>query len=170
MADRIVIMRDGVVEQMGAPLDLYDRPASLFVAGFIGSPAMNLLSGRIGNGEFVSAGGLCLPLRGAGSATASPGIPAAGGDARSCPAPGASVVYGIRPEDLQLCDDGIPFEVAVIEPTGAETQIVARHHGEEVTFTVRERALPQRGDVVRLRVDAARSHLFDAASGRALRG
>src|SRR5829696_9872035 len=85
MADKIVVMHDGIVEQIGAPLELYDRPDNLFVAGFIGSPAMNFIKGRIANGGFVGEGGLRLPLRSAPAA--SDGQPA---------------IYGIRPEHFRL--------------------------------------------------------------------
>ena len=88
MADKIVVMRDGIVEQIGEPLDLYDRPANLFVAGFIGSPAMNFFKGRIESGRFVADGGVALPLaNGARTGRAS---------------------YGIRPEHVKVADDGVP--------------------------------------------------------------
>src|SRR5215204_3689977 len=99
MADKIVVMHDGIVEQMGAPLDLYDRPANLFVAGFIGSPAMNILAGRLEGSGFLADGGLALPVR------HPPGISA-----------GASALYGIRPEHFALSPGGVPVEVVVVEP------------------------------------------------------
>ncbi|HEX2725850.1 MAG TPA: sn-glycerol-3-phosphate ABC transporter ATP-binding protein UgpC, partial [Beijerinckiaceae bacterium] len=92
MADKIVVMHDGIVEQMGAPLELYDHPDNLFVAGFIGSPAMNFIKGRIDNGGFVADGGLKLPLRSAPAASA-----------------GKPAIYGIRPEHFRLAPDGIPM-------------------------------------------------------------
>ncbi len=153
MADKIVIMRDGVVEQVGTPLELYDRPHSQFVAGFIGSPSMNFLDGVVDRQGFISKGGLRLPLSGSAKA---------GTQERQ------SVVYGVRPENLHLCNDGVPFEVVIIEPTGAETQIIVRNHQEEVMFSLRDRVLPQRGDTVRLRVDVERSHLFDPQTGVAI--
>src|SRR5271165_377419 len=112
MADRIVVMRDGVVEQAGLPLDLYDRPATLFVAGFIGSPAMNLLKGSIhvnGKPSFLTETGVELPLK------AVPG----GADGRPC-------VYGIRPEHLALGGGDFRAEISVVEPTGSETQVFAK--------------------------------------------
>lgn len=148
MADRIVILRDGVVEQVGTPLELYDHPVSQFVAGFIGSPSMNFLNGRVSGEGFVSDGGLRLPLP-----------PQRSGRE------GQPMVYGVRPENLHLDDSGLPFEVVAVEPTGSETQIIARHQKEEVVFTLRERNLPQRGDTVRLRADAHRAHLFHADTG-----
>ena len=91
MADKIVVMNSGNVEQIGAPLDLYDHPANLFVAGFIGSPAMNFVKGRIAGGAFRADGGADLPLPG-GQANGSEGRP---------------VLYGMRPEHFQLRGDGL---------------------------------------------------------------
>src|ERR1044071_2268969 len=112
MADKIVVMHDGIVEQMGAPLDLYDNPSNLFVAAFIGSPAMNMLKGRIrmnGSAAFEGPAGGALPL-----AAAPPG------------SDGQPAVCGVRPEHFALADDGAEAEVQVIEPTGSELQVVAK--------------------------------------------
>jgi multiple sugar transport system ATP-binding protein len=148
-------MRDGIVEQQGAPLELYDRPANTFVAGFIGSPAMNLVPGvaRTGDGAprvaFADGGTLPFP-RGARA-----------GD-------GQEVLYGIRPEHCSLAPDGLPAAVVVVEPTGADTQLYCRLNGQEVTATIRDRTDCRAGDRVTLAPDLARAHLFDAASGRRL--
>src|SRR3989440_5629026 len=106
MADRIAVMRDGRIEQLGEPLELYDRPANLFVAQFIGSPAMNIFDGTVRNGA-VEALGVRWPAN--GHATE-----------------GQRVRYGIRPEHLEPGSAGIPAQVVVVEPMGAETEIVAR--------------------------------------------
>src|SRR5215217_5537212 len=151
MADKIVVMHDGIVEQIGAPLDLYDRPDNLFVAGFIGSPAMNFVKGRLEGGGFVAPGGLRLPLRSAPAA--SDGKPA---------------IYGIRPEHFRLTPDGIPVEVVVVEPTGSETQVVARSDGQEMIAIFRERVMAKPGETIRVAPDPALVHLFDEASGRRL--
>ena len=157
MADRIVVMHDGIVEQIGDPLALYDRPDNLFVAGFIGSPAMNFLNGRLarnGAGAWVEAAdGQRLPLPAA----------APGGD-------GARVVYGVRPEHFTLAGegDGVPAEVVVVEPTGAGTQVVCRLAGHEVSAVFRERHAFRPGQPIRLRPDLAQLHLFDAEAGRRL--
>jgi multiple sugar transport system ATP-binding protein len=154
MADRIVVMRDGYVEQIGSPLDLYDRPANLFVAGFIGSPGMNVIKGRIsasGPLEFIADGGAHLPL------------PEAAAAAR-----GAEVVYGIRPEHLIVSQDGVSAEVAVIEPTGAETQINAKLGSDPLVATVRDRLSLQAGDTVRMMPDLTKLHLFDAKTEKRL--
>ena len=148
MADRIVILRDGVVEQIGTPLELYDHPVSQFVAGFIGSPSMNFLNGSVQGNQFVSTSGLHLPL-----------------PAQHAVREGQAVVYGVRPENLHLSEVGMPFEVVAVEPTGAETQILARHQKENLLFTLRERKLPQRGEIVHLKVDETRAHLFNIDTG-----
>src|ERR1700726_4906430 len=112
MADKIVVMHDGLVEQIGAPLELYDRPDNLFVAGFIGSPAMNFVKGTVranGKLQFESDGGVPLPLAGAPTAS-----------------DGRRVVYGVRPEHFVIANDGAEAQVQVIEPTGSELQVVAK--------------------------------------------
>ncbi len=155
MADKIVVMHDGIVEQMGAPLELYDRPDNRFVAGFIGSPAMNFLHGQLkANGHpcVETASGARLPLIDA--PPASEGMP---------------VVYGVRPEHLELADEGIEAEVAVVEPTGSETQIVARVGDQDIIAVFRDRHAIGPGDRIRLRPRASAAHLFDEDSGRRLR-
>jgi multiple sugar transport system ATP-binding protein len=158
MADRIVVMRDGIVEQAGEPLDLYDRPANTFVAGFIGSPAMNLVPGvaRVNGGapsvEFD--GGVSLPAPQNARAT-----------------DGQPVLYGMRPEHCALAGSaGLPAEVVVVEPTGADTQLFCRFNGQELTSLVRDRVACRAGDRVGLVPDLARAHLFDAATGVRLVG
>jgi len=154
MADKIVVMHDGIVEQIGAPLDLYDRPDNLFVAGFIGSPAMNCLSGALrvnGKAEFEGAEGLRLPV------AAAP----AGSDGRP-------VVYGVRPEHFVLAEDGAEAIVQVVEPTGSEVQVAARMGGAEIIAVFRERHQFKPGEKIRLRPDPALVHLFDAPSGKRL--
>ncbi|CAG0980664.1 sulfate transport system ATP-binding protein [Burkholderiales bacterium] len=155
MADTIVVMRDGIVEQTGAPLDLYDRPANTFVAGFIGSPTMNMLAGvarRDGASPRVSL--------------------AAGGDVLAPVATddGREVLYGIRPEHLALGDpsSGLPGEVVVVEPTGADTQVVCRVGGQDLIAVLHDRVACRAGDRVGLRPDASRAHLFDRGSGARL--
>jgi multiple sugar transport system ATP-binding protein len=151
MADKIVVMRDGIVEQIGAPLDLYDRPGNIFVAGFIGSPAMNLLEGRIDGDGFVTNGGLRLPLP-AGSSGIS----------------GRPAFYGLRPEHITLNDSGVPVEVVVVEPTGSETLIVVKGGQTELDCLFRSRILPNPGETLRIRPDTAHVHLFDVESGQRL--
>jgi multiple sugar transport system ATP-binding protein len=154
MADRIVVMRDGTVEQIGTPLELYDRPADAFVAGFIGSPAMNFLKGRVVRRDgpaFRTGDGVVLPLLAA---------PAA--------AEGRTVLYGIRPEHLSVAENGMPATVTIIASTGAETQFVARLGTQEIIGVVRDRDAVRPGETVFLQPNAASAHLFDAESGRRL--
>jgi len=154
MADKIVVMHDGRVEQIGAPLELYDRPDNLFVAGFIGSPAMNMLKGRIrvnGTASFEGPAGVTFSLAAAGS----------GNDGRPA-------VYGVRPEHFSLSDDGAEAEVQVIEPTGSELQVVAKLGGEDIIAVFRERHQFKPGEKIRLKPDPRLVHLFDETTGKRL--
>src|SRR5947199_1408315 len=153
MGDTIVVMHDGRVEQSGSPLELYDRPANLFVAGFIGSPAMNFLPGTLRRNGVAAAVDL-------GDGTRLPAPPGAAG------ADGQSVIYGVRPEHLALAsDDGMPVRVAVVEPTGADTLVSCRRDDAEVLVVFRERHAFAPGSTIRLIPDLQRAHLFDAATG-----
>jgi multiple sugar transport system ATP-binding protein len=153
MADRIVVMNAGRIEQEGRPLDLYDRPRNLFVAGFLGSPAMSFVEGvldRRGQEPVVRTASGAL-------------LPAPPTDAPS----GRTVTLGIRPEDYRLADnsDGIPFKVAVVEPTGAETHLYGTIDGAEVRCVFRDRIPTTPGTTLQLAVDPARAHLFDRDTG-----
>ncbi len=163
MADKIVVMHDGIVEQIGAPLDLYDRPDNLFVAGFIGSPAMNFVRGTISGGAFKAGGGVSLPM------------PARGG----MPGEGRPAVYGVRPEHFRIAEGGVPVEVLVVEPTGSETQVVVRgaggasadagaHGQSDMVVVFRDRIAARPGDTIRIAPDTTLVHLFDAESGKRL--
>ena len=149
MADRIVVMRDGRISQIGAPLELYDHPANVFVAGFIGSPAMNLLNGEVAADGSFTGDGVSFPLE--------TRLPA-----------GRKITYGIRPEHLVLADTGQAAQVVVVEPTGAEIHLVLRAGGQEMTAVLRERQTFQPGQVVHLRPLAGAAHLFDGDSGERL--
>jgi multiple sugar transport system ATP-binding protein len=149
MADKIVVMHDGRVEQIGAPLELYDKPANLFVAGFIGSPAMNMLPGKVedGGARFITGDGIALPV---GSRLAQR---AEGG-----------VVYGLRPESLRLGGE-VPLRIDVVEPTGSETHVLGRLGATEVVGVFRERISAGPGEEIGVSVDPGAIHIFDAASG-----
>jgi multiple sugar transport system ATP-binding protein len=154
MADKIVVMHDGRVEQIGSPLDLYDKPANQFVAGFIGSPSMNFIKGKVsinGSASFEGPNGVKLPL--ASAPENSNGLPA---------------VYGIRPEHFTIADDGAEAEIVVVEPTGSETQVFAKLGGDEVVAVFRERHKFNPGDKIRLKPDQSVVHLFDEATGKRL--
>ncbi|QQR38324.1 ABC transporter ATP-binding protein [Devosia rhizoryzae] len=146
MADRIVVMNAGRVEQIGAPLELYDRPANLFVAGFIGSPAMNIIGGSIGPEGFLAAG-VTLPL--------SEGVAAAG-----------QASYGIRPEHLMLDPAGLEARVLLIEPTGSETQVTMTLGEHTIIGVFRERIGVAPGQTIRIQPDLSSIHLFDAQGQR----
>jgi multiple sugar transport system ATP-binding protein len=154
MADRIVVMRDGNVEQIGAPLELYDSPKNLFVAGFIGSPAMNLFKGTIeanGRQGFVTNDGAFVSLKPSSSLSGLAGRP---------------LVFGIRPEHLHLTGEGNPgFDATakIVEPTGSETQVMANVGSTDIIALFRERHTVAQGDTLRLA--PSQYHLFDAGSG-----
>jgi multiple sugar transport system ATP-binding protein len=150
MADRIVVMHDGIVEQVGPPLELYDRPANVFVAGFLGSPAMNFIAAEASVSADASiadlGSGLSLRLGGT--------LPH-----------GGSVVLGIRPEHLSVGDTGLPAVISVVEPTGSETHLVAELAEQQVVVVAKERLAARPGDVVKLAIDPERLHVFDRTSG-----
>ena len=149
MADKIVVMNSGNIEQVGAPLELYDRPANLFVAGFIGSPAMNMLRGNVADGRFLAADGTAWPLPVNGHAV-SPG----------------PAIYGIRPEHLRLDPQGIGARVQVVEPTGSETQVLLKVGEASMIGAFRERVAAAPGELLPVTPDPALVHLFDAETGR----
>ncbi|MER9870761.1 sn-glycerol-3-phosphate ABC transporter ATP-binding protein UgpC [Mesorhizobium sp. M0136] len=152
MADRIVVMHDGLVQQVGAPLDLYDRPVNMFVAGFIGSPGMNFLPAVVEKGagpDAILADGQKLRLP--------DGLPLRDGDA---------ITVGLRPEHIRLADNGaLKGEVGVVEPLGLSTQFYTRLAGQQVCVFAMGRASVKPGEGVRLSADPASLHLFDPASG-----
>ena len=150
MADKIVVTHEGAIEQIGSPLELYDFPVNRFVAGFIGSPSMNFLGGTIRKGdpntfELEKGGAFSL-------------------DKIADDWDGRPATLGIRPEHLRVKDDGLcaDAKVAVLEPTGSETQIVARIGNQDLTIIVRRRLPLNPGDRIKLRPRRATYHLFDA--------
>ena len=151
MADRIVVMRSGVVEQTGTPLELYDDPVNIFVAQFIGSPAMNVLEGEIKDGAFETSDGIRLAMPASNAVD------------------GQKVSYGIRPEHIRLSDQGVAGTIHVVEPTGASTEVIVRAGAQQIALTAHERLASRPGQQVRLAIDTAKVCLFDA-DGRRLRG
>lgn len=156
MADRIVVMRDGHIEQIGTPLQLFDRPRNRFVAQFIGSPSMNLIEGKLvrnGAGDFVDAHGHLWPVAGLNGTEH-----------------GRAVTYGIRPSDLAVGEShgSARARVVVVEPTGAETELMVDVGGQRIVAVHpgRTNALPE--SLVGLVADPSRGHVFDQASGMRL--
>ncbi|HET8893939.1 MAG TPA: ABC transporter ATP-binding protein [Gaiellaceae bacterium] len=153
LGDRVAVLHDGKLQQCDAPRVLYARPANTFVAGFIGSPAMNLLSLPLDANGSVTVGGVPIPVP-----------PATRGRER--------IVVGIRPESLELADDGIAAEVEVVEEIGADAYVfcAAQLGGEEMKLVARSgaKAAPARGARISLRPVAEEAHLFDPDSGERL--
>ncbi len=157
MADRIVVMNAGRVEQIGTPLELYDRPANLFVADFIGSPSMNFINGtlkREGDSAFVEVTD--------GTRLAVPN------DVKGVD--GQNVVYGIRPEHLDLAqsDAGVEVPIEVVEPTGANIEVFVSLAGKRICAVFGERHPFKPGETIHLSCDILKVHLFDADNGQRL--
>ena len=151
MADKIVILRDGIIEQMGTPLEVYDSPINLFVAQFIGSPSMNQIRGIAEKTHVLTAGGVKLPLPKSHKAK-----------------PGQEVIYGIRPEDLDV-GKGFPAKISVTEPTGPEIHIYADLGDNEICAIIRERQIFKRDSIVEFAPRLDKVHLFDAKTAMAIR-
>jgi multiple sugar transport system ATP-binding protein len=150
MADRIVVMQAGKIEQTGSPLDLYDRPANAFVAGFLGSPSMNFIEGKVNGDAVVTADGTRLSLLPDNSVGYQEGQP---------------VLWGIRPENLRLTDVGLAARVEVVEPTGPDTQLLLRIAGQPVVAVFHQRMKASPGDTLNVLPDQGSILIFDKASG-----
>jgi multiple sugar transport system ATP-binding protein len=167
LADRIVLMRNGRIEQQGAPLDLFERPATRFVAGFLGSPQMNFLPGSLLQGP----GGLAIRLDGEEGA-----LPLPNGRRLDGAAHGAKVVLGLRPEHICRAPGGAPAPGAVrvertielLQPTGSRTYATFRLAGTPVVAELEAHDVSRPGESVPLELNLARASVFDAATDRAL--
>lgn len=146
MADQVVVLRDGVVEQIGAPIEIYDAPRNRFVAEFIGSPQMNMLSGRM-TGDGIEVG----------SATVFP-------DRSRQAEAGREVICGVRPEHVQIGESPISMRVTQVESTGTDTYIVGSLDGQDFTVLSRSRVRVQPGETVPVAIDVDRIHLFDRST------
>ena len=152
LGDRIVVMKSGEVQQIDTPMRLYEKPVNLFVAGFLGSPAMNFFNGRIDGGQ-IAVGATLLPFP-AGAAYAP--------DARE-------VIVGVRPEDLALAPGAagaLDAKLEVIEPVGNEIFLNLRHDDRAIVMRVPPQALPERGSTLRIAIRPERVHVFDARTER----
>ena len=152
LADRIVIMRDGYIQQVGTPFEVFHQPANIFVAQFIGAPSMNMIEGTWGDGAVHMQNGLTVPAKGHAAASGSP------------------VILGLRPDDLVVGDEEPLFEgeVSVLEPLGADTLVYVSVNGNEVIAKAPGRSPPDLGATVRLSASPENIYLFDAQSGEAL--
>ena len=155
MGDRIVVMNGGIIEQIGSPLEVFDRPKNRFVAGFVGSPAMNFIDGTLvgtsSGTAFRTTDGRTVPL------------------GPSAPPPGPAVTAGIRPHHLRLDPTG-PIRGAAIDvqPTGVETIILCRWNSRDLLAQTGERIRAAAGEQLGFSVDPANIHLFDGTSGERL--
>jgi len=147
MADRIVIMKDGVIQQVGAPSEIYDNPANLFVADFIGSPAMNLVEGQIENGTFRAGSSLALQVN-------------------SPQTYSKKVFLGIRPEQISLGEKGMQATVRRVEPTGSETVLTLEAGGVGVTALSRTGRSYEVGETLEFDVPVTAHRFFDGDSGQ----
>ena len=160
MGDRVAVMREGVLQQVDSPLALYDTPANVFVAGFIGSPAMNLIEGTVVDGG-VDVNGHVIPVAREITAKSS----------------GPKVTVGIRPESFSLSDSGIEMNIAAVEETGADSYLYGSLHADgtlasgdakQTVARITTRTPPKRGDQVHLVADPDAVHIFDVESGERL--
>jgi len=160
MGDRVAVLKDGLLQQVDTPLALYDNPANLFVAGFIGSPAMNLISGKLtSSGGEVNGNPISLPVTAADRS---------GHD--------GPVVIGIRPENFTVSDgnEGIPVRVSLVEELGADAYIYGKtgdsgggeiDSGTDVTVRVEARRAFEKGQTINVKADPDNIHVFDASTG-----
>ena len=162
LADRLIVMNAGVADQIGTPMDVYDKPASVFVAGFIGSPSMNFLAGKVSESrrsvELQGAGGarIVLPLAN--------DTPAAAGTA---------VTVGLRPEHMMPFNNGpLELEIEMAEPLGADTLLHGRFGGTRELLTVRQpgHVIAHAGERRRFNIDARNLHLFDSQTDKRIAG
>jgi multiple sugar transport system ATP-binding protein len=162
MGDRVAVLKDGLLQQNDTPLNLYDKPNNLFVAGFIGSPAMNLLEGKVTN-TGIDVGAYTVPLEAA---------------TRSKLGSEAAVTVGIRPEAFRIVGDeenGLTVEVAVVEELGADAFLYGLLNGggeeqKEIIARIDARRPPEKGVKVKLAADPERIHLFSTATGERVSG
>jgi multiple sugar transport system ATP-binding protein len=158
LADRIVVLKDGTIQQVGTPMEIYDAPANRFVAGFFGTPAMNFLRAEVaGDGRLLRGAGFELPV------TGSPGSPYRDADTTA----GKDVIVGIRPEAVGLDARGgiaVPAEVNLREVLGAEVVLHVASPAGELTVRADAKQSARPGDRVTVYLDPGALHLFDARS------
>jgi multiple sugar transport system ATP-binding protein len=166
LADRIVVLNGGHIQQVGTPLDLYYHPSNVFVATFIGSPPMNLIEGRFEGGEFISDGGLRWPL------------PKLARELGKNSTPSRKVLWGVRPENFVVADGKEPepagsnaifsSRVIVTETLGPVSHVLVEIQGHELQVALSAPARPHPGEILDLRWRSSHLYLFDKESGKAL--
>jgi multiple sugar transport system ATP-binding protein len=157
LADRIVILKGGEIEQVGSPDEVYNTPTSVFVGGFIGSPAMNFAKASIRSGEILFDGGARLPLRSHATSRASA-------------LEGRAVIVGVRPEHFVRAEEGLTVSgrVQVVEPLGSDTLVHFTLGESLLTARVEPEIRPTPGETLSIGIDPSRIHLFDATTERAI--
>ena len=166
LADRIVLLRDGMIEQQGAPLDLFERPATLFVAGFLGSPRMNFVKGKFARTD----GGVGVKL-GDGPILALP-------QGRGSEANGADVILGFRPEHVRRAAAGpaadgqarVESEIELVQPTGSRSYATFRIAGQPAIAELQTQDVSRAGERIQVDINLRRAVLFDPDTGKALQG
>jgi multiple sugar transport system ATP-binding protein len=151
LADRIVVLNRGEIEQVGSPFELYGNPANLFVAGFIGSPEMNLIEGRFERGAFHAPGGVRLPIP--------QGLKIADGQ---------PVVYGIRPQHISIGGNGLKAVAQVVEPTGEAQEVTLRAGDVDLVIEVRGQPALKPGEEIPLAIAGEKALFFDPVTGARL--
>jgi ABC-type sugar transport system ATPase subunit len=171
LADRIVILNHGRIEQIGTPEEVYETPASAFVASFIGAPAMNLLPARLERGQVTLEDGSVLPASRAGGV----GVPRDGAHDAALRGGAHDVLCGVRPEELGWVPPGaeppgacLRGTALTVEPLGADTLVTLLVAGTEIACRLPPRSVRRAGEALTLTLDPARLHLFDRATGRRL--
>jgi multiple sugar transport system ATP-binding protein len=167
LADRIVLLRDGKIEQQGAPLDLFERPASLFVAGFLGSPKMNFLQGKL----VRSGAGYAIDL---GAEVPKLGLPP--GRSFNGAADGAKVILGLRPEHVGRAAGAQPAPgsarlettIELVQPTGSRSYASFRLAGQPVLSELQAHDVSGPGERITIDLNLPRAAVFDPETGRAL--
>lgn len=169
MGDRIVVMHEGRVQQIDKPLDLYAYPANRFVAGFIGSPAMNFIAGQVtdsGGVQFTASGdAFSVPLAGAQAELLRGQV-------------GRPVVMGVRPEDIRVASGAeaalvaptVTLRLDAVEPMGNEVFLHTRTPGHEITARLEPQPLPEPGQQIGLTLNLEKLHFFDAETGHVIAG
>ncbi|SDR33614.1 carbohydrate ABC transporter ATP-binding protein, CUT1 family [Rhizobiales bacterium GAS113] len=157
LADRIAVMKDRIIQQLGTPQEIYQRPANRFVASFVGSPAMNFVPGAIR----LSAGGATFEAEGFG-------LPMAGYRFATAPKDGAKVELGVRPEHVEMASNGLQAVIEMIEPMGSDQLAWTRLGGAPASLRLPAESAVRAGDRISISISPTKASLFDFASGQRL--